>query len=106
VWDLKDLDNPTLVRQKLLSEPSSDHNLYVEGSLLYEANYKSGLRILDVSDPTNPTEMAHFDTKPYGKNDTGFAGAWSNYPYFERGIVVVTSIDEGLFVLEKPQQEL
>jgi hypothetical protein len=50
--------------------------------------------------------MAHFDTKPYGKNDTGFAGAWSNYPYFERGIVVVTSIDEGLFVLEKPQQEL
>ena len=106
VWDLKDLDNPKLVAQKLLSEPSSDHNLYVEGSLLYEANYKSGLRVLDISEPTNPVEMAHFDTKPYGNNAPGFAGAWSNYPYFESGIVVVTSIDEGLFVLEKPQQEL
>jgi len=106
VWDLKDLDNPKLVEQVLLSEESSDHNLYVEGSLLYEANYKSGLQILDVSTPTNPTEVAHFDTKPYGKNDPGFAGAWSNYPYFESGIVVVSGIDEGLFVLEKPQQEL
>jgi len=106
VWDLKDLDNPTLVGQKLLSEKSSDHNLYVEGSLLYEANYKSGLRVLDVSDPTNPTEMAHFDTKPYGPNDPGFAGAWSNYPYFENGIVVVSSVDEGLLVLEKPRQGL
>jgi choice-of-anchor B domain-containing protein len=106
VWDLQDLDNPTLVTQKLLSEKSSDHNFYVEGSLLYEANYKSGLRVLDVSDPTNPTEMAHFDTKPYGPNDPGFAGAWSNYPYFENGIVVMSSIDEGLFVLEKPRQGL
>ena len=106
VWDLKDLDNPKLVNQVRLPEKSSDHNLYVEGSLMYQANYKSGLRVLDVSDPTAPAEVAHFDTKPYGKNDPGFAGAWSNYPYFDSGIVVVSSIDEGLFVLEKPKQGL
>ena len=106
VWDLKDLDNPTLVKEVFLSTPASDHNQYVQGSLMYEANYKAGLQILDLSDPTSPTEVAHFDTKPFGPNSPGFAGAWSNYPYFENGTVVVTSIDEGLFVLEKPRKGL
>jgi len=106
VWDLEDLDNPELVNEIILGQPASDHNLYVEDRLLYESNYKAGLRILDLSDPTAPTERAHFDTKPRGPDDPGFAGSWSNYPYFENGVVVVSSIDEGLFVLEKPKQGL
>jgi len=108
VWDLKDLDNPKLVNQLMLSPKSTDHNLYVEGSTMYQSNYKSGLRVLDISNPTKPKEVAHFDTQPYGKNSPGFQGTWSNYPFFDNGIVVVSSIGEGLFVLEKPnlKQEL
>jgi len=106
VWDLKDLDNPKLVNQFKLPEKSTDHNLYVEGSTMYQSNYKSGLRVVDISTPTKPKEVAHFDTQPYGKNDAGFQGSWSNYPYFDSGIIVVSSIGEGLFVLEKPRQEL
>jgi hypothetical protein len=30
-------------------------------------------------------------------------GSWSNYPFFESGIVIVTSGREGLFVLKKRQ---
>ena len=106
VWDMKDLDNPSLVNQLALPEKSIDHNLYVEGGLMYQSNYKSGLRILDMSSPTEPKEVAHFDTQPYDDNGPGFQGSWSNYPYFDSGIVVVSSIGEGLFVLEKPKQEL
>jgi len=106
VWDLKDLDNPKLVKEFMLPEKSIDHNLYIEGSTMYQSNYKSGLRVIDISDRENPKEVAHFDTQPYGKNDPGFQGSWSNYPYFDNGIVVVSSIGEGLFVLEKPRQEL
>jgi choice-of-anchor B domain-containing protein len=106
VWDLKDLDNPKLVNKFKLPEKSTDHNLYVEGSTMYQSNYKSGLRVVDISTPTKPKEVAHFDTQPYGKNDAGFQGSWSNYPYFDSGIIVVSSIGEGLFVLEKPRQEL
>jgi len=106
VWDMKDLDNPKLVNQLALPEKSIDHNLYVEGSTMYQSNYKSGLRILDVSNPTEPKEVAHFDTQPYDENGPGFQGSWSNYPYFESGIIIVSSIGEGLFVLEKPQREL
>ena len=32
-------------------------------------------------------------------NNTSFDGTWSNYPYYGSGNIVVTSIDEGLFVL-------
>jgi choice-of-anchor B domain-containing protein len=106
VWDMKDLDNPKLVNQHMLPEESIDHNLYVKGSTMYQSNYKSGLRILDISDRENPEEVAHFDTQPYDENGTGFQGSWSNYPYFDSGIIVVSSIGEGLFVLEESKQEL
>jgi choice-of-anchor B domain-containing protein len=103
---MTDLDNPVLVNELMLPEKSTDHNLYVEGDRMYQSNYKSGLRILDISDRENPKEVAHFDTQPYGKNSPGFQGSWSNYPYFESGIIVVSSIGEGLFVLTPSKREL
>ena len=106
IWDMSDLDNPTLVDEMMLSKESTDHNLYVEGDRMYQSNYKSGLQIFDISDPENPTEIAHFDTQPYGENSPGFQGSWSNYPYFESGIIVVSSIGEGMFVLTPSRQEL
>jgi len=104
VWDVTDLDNPTLVNEHLFSVESTDHNLYVKGSTMYQSNYKSGLRILDVSDPENPEEYAYFNTFP-PNNENGFQGTWSNYPFFESGTIVVSSIGEGLFVLEESQKQ-
>jgi len=106
IWDMSDLDNPVLVDELMLPEKSTDHNLYVKGDRMYQSNYKSGLRILDISNPKEPTEVAHFDTQPYGDNSPGFQGSWSNYPYFESGIIVVSSIGEGLFVLTPSKREL
>jgi choice-of-anchor B domain-containing protein len=103
VWDLADLDDPVLVKEHLGTQPSIDHNLYVKGDLMYQSNYMSGLRILDISDRENPVEVAFFDTVPYGDNSPSFGGSWSNYPYFDSGIIVVTSIGEGLFVLKKQE---
>jgi len=105
IWDLSDLDNPVFSEYKLSTE-TSDHNLYVEGDRMYQSNYKSGLRILDISDRENPEEIAHFDTQPFDKNQPGFQGSWSNYPYFESGIIVVSSIGEGMYVLSPSKQEL
>jgi len=99
VWDVSDLDDPQLVTEHFGTQESSDHNLYVEGNLMFQSNYVSGLRILDVSDPANPVEVAYFDTVPYGDNSPGFSGSWSNYPYFGDGTVLVTSGSEGMFIL-------
>jgi choice-of-anchor B domain-containing protein len=78
-----------------------DHNLYVKGNLVYESNYKSGLRILDISNREAPVEVGYIDTLPFGENDASFAGSWSNYPFFASGNIVVSSIGEGLFIVKK-----
>jgi choice-of-anchor B domain-containing protein len=103
VWDLAKLDDPIVAREYLGPVRSSDHNLFVVGDRVYEANYGSGLRVLDISDRTNPKEIAFFDSAPYNDDgpghSSGESGAWSNYPFFESGIVVFTSVREGLFIV-------
>lgn len=99
VWDLADLSDPILVKEHVGTSKAIDHNLYVKGDRMYQANYTSGLRILDVSDPKNPKEVGFMDTHPGDDGKPSFAGAWSVYPYFKSGAIVVTSIGEGLFIV-------
>lgn len=101
IWDISDLDEPFLLSTYTGQVESIDHNLYIHDGYIYQANYQSGLRILDASDISNGklTEVAYFDTYPNG-NTPQFNGAWSNYPFFESGAIVVSSIEQGLFVLE------
>ncbi len=99
IWDIEDLDDPVLANEHLGVTTSTDHNLYIRDHLMYQSNYVSGLRILDVSDPVNPVEVAYFDTVP-GIDEPGFDGSWSNYPFFQSGIIAFTSRNEGLFVVQ------
>ncbi len=101
IWDVADLDDPQLVKEYTYGTTSSDHNLYIEDGLMYQSNYASGLRIHDISDPVNPEQVAYFDTTPMGSNGPGYIGSWSNYPFFESGVIIVSSIGEGLFLLQK-----
>jgi len=103
IWDITELEDPQLVKEYMWGNESSDHNLYVRGNLMYQSNYSSGLHIHDITDPENPVEVGHFDTMPVGDNGPGFAGSWSNYPFFESGTIAVSSIDEGLFLLRKAE---
>lgn len=99
IWDLRDLDDPVLASEYFADTKATDHNLYILGNTMYQSNYTSGLRVLDISDPANPVPVGHFDTVPYGGDTAQMDGSWSNYPYFESGIVVVTSQSEGLFLV-------
>ena len=101
IWDLADLEDPQLVKQHMGVEAAIDHNLYIRDNLMYQSNYRSGLRILDISDRENPREVAFFKTYPGEDSGVGFDGSWSNYPYLESGIILVSSIGEGLFILKK-----
>src|SRR5690606_36290349 len=62
IWDVADLEDPVLVTEHLGVESSTDHNLYIRGNLMYQANYASGLRILDITDREAPVEVGFFDT--------------------------------------------
>ena len=106
IWDVTDLDDPILAREYFADNTSSDHNLYIRGDLMYQSNYVSGLRILDISDRENPEVVGFFDTVPGSPDAPGMDGSWSNYPFFESGIIVVTSGKEGVFILRRREQTL
>ena len=99
VFDITDLDKPILANTFKSDLKTIDHNNYIIDTLLYQSNYSSGLRVLSIADPINPKEIAYFDTYPAG-DKFDYIGSWSNYPYFESKTIVVSSIEEGLFVLK------
>ena len=59
-----------------------------------------------LGDPENPEPAGHFDTVPYGEDVPGMGGSWSNYPYFESGIIAVTGTGDGLFILKDVSKRL
>jgi choice-of-anchor B domain-containing protein len=104
VWYLDDLEAPTLLgnyEATGLRAPAIDHNQYVLGDVAFQSNYRAGLSVLRIDDPATAglTEVGYFDTYPDFDNPS-FSGAWSNYPYFASGIVIVSDINRGLFVLQ------
>jgi choice-of-anchor B domain-containing protein len=99
VFDAFDLEAPVLVGYHDSPLNVIDHNLYVHGQYVYQSNYEAGLRILKIDNLSAAafTEVAYFDVYP-GSNARNFNGTWNNF-LFPSGVVVVTGIDEGFFVL-------
>ena len=58
-------------------ELGSPHNVFVSGDYAYIADSFNGLRVVDVSDPTNPQEVGFFD--PTGP--TAGQGVFFSDPY-------------------------
>lgn len=100
VWNVQDLDNPEMIGYYQHNTSSIDHNLYIKDDVMYQANYTAGLRILDISDPTpeNISELAYFDTTP-NNNNVEFGGLWSVYPWLSGDKIIVSDINQGLFIL-------
>ena len=106
IWDVAELDDPVLVGEYLGPDAATDHNLFIKGNRMYQANYQAGFRVVDITNPEKPFEVGHFDTTPYDGNPPGFNGAWTAFPFFESGTVIVSSMSEGLFVLRPRMQPL
>ena len=100
VFDIEDLDSPQHAFTYEAATAATDHNLYVAGNRVFQANYSSGLRILEFTSLANREmmEIAYFDTYPDG-DAAGFDGAWSVYPYLASGVILVSDQTNGLFVL-------
>jgi len=102
IVNVMDLTNPQLVKEHFGTTTATDHNLYIVGDLIYEANYRAGLQVLQMVSTSNTielTQVANFDVYP-NSNSNNFNGAWSNYPFFPSGTVIVSGIEQGVFVLK------
>lgn len=102
VIDMTDLDDPKLDFNYFGPMNSIDHNGYTHNGKFYQANYTAGLRVIDVSDIENEnmTELGSFDTFPVS-NDASFDGAWSVYPYFDSGNIIISDINTGFYLVKE-----
>ena len=101
VFDLEDLANPVLHHSYLGATNAVDHNGYTKGNSFFLANYTAGIREIDIQNIASGVmeEVGFFDTYP-SNNGTRTDGVWSVYPYFESGVIVISDIKRGLFLVK------
>lgn len=99
IFDVSNINNPVYVTDFSTGLRATDHNLYMRDTFIFEANYRSGLHIFDAANPIAPRHIGFFDTYPANDN-AGYQGAWSVYPFFPSGTVIVSDIQRGLFILD------
>lgn len=104
VFDLTDLDNPLYGFDYLGPTAAIDHNGYPNGNDYFLANYRAGVRVLDLSQigSNSLTEIGFFDTYPENDN-AAFNGVWNVYPFFSSGNIVISDIERGLFIIRKSE---
>ncbi|KAF8477083.1 hypothetical protein BDZ91DRAFT_757660 [Kalaharituber pfeilii] len=112
IWNITSLEAPIKTGNYKSPAIAIDHNQYVVKGLSYQANYGSGLRVVDVrsveSDPTGTyfKEVGFFDIFPEDDEQNGglglaeFTGTWSVYPYFKSGYIILNTIERGTFSLK------
>ena len=97
IFNVADPANVFFVSESFNSSPAVTHNVYVKDNLLFAANYRSGLRVFSLANPTAPAEIGYFDTWPEDDGKS-YNGLWSSFPYFESGTVIGSDLERGLFV--------
>ncbi|WP_423223988.1 choice-of-anchor B family protein [Candidatus Amarolinea aalborgensis] len=98
-FDISDLDHPVVLGHFSHSTTAIDHDLLIVGTRVFEANWRAGLRILDISSlpGLDFREMGYFDTVP-DSDSIGHTGAFAPYVWPD-GAVTVSDTESGLFIL-------
>jgi choice-of-anchor B domain-containing protein len=100
IWDVSTLDDFKVIGVHEGPTKSIDHNIFIKGNYAYQSNYRAGFFVLALDDVADGKleQVAYLDVYP-PDDDTAFAhGTWSNYPFFDNGIVAVHGYD-GLFIV-------
>ena len=105
IIDVRDLDNPQYVRTVDLGTTARDHNIYFapDGTLMM-TNWRAGFRHYDVSDFDNWVELGYFDTYPADDGLAVKSGSWSHYDHLSSGVIAVSDVESGLFLLRPTGQ--
>lgn len=97
-FDISDLTQPVLLSTYTGPTRAIDHNGFVRGNRYYMSNYERGLTVLDITNPAQPVDAGFFDTYPFS-NLPAFNGAWGTYPFLPSGLILISDINSGLYVL-------
>gem|GEM_PF-1720581 len=100
VLDLKNPSLPSvvaLIQANDTVDVSIAHNPMVRGHYLFIAHYYDGLQVFDISNPRQPVHKWYYPTShlPHAR---GYAGAWGVYAQLPSGTILVSDMQNGLFV--------
>ncbi len=84
------------------SEFTIPHNLIVNEGYLYVSYYYDGLQIYDLADPAEPKNIFHYPTSSIPHKNR-YEGAWGVYPLLPSGLILVSDMQEGLFVISQEE---
>ncbi len=101
ILDVSDFNNISVLSifNSGVDSESMAHNGIIKNDMLYLAYYHDGLRVFDISDPTNPTQTCVYDTY-LPNNHSSYKGAWGIYPYLSSGNIILSDMQSGLFILD------
>lgn len=74
------------------------HNLIWKDDFVYTAHYYDGLQIFDAREKSNVKRVAWYDT--YTQNSNRFSGAWGVYPFYKDNKVIISDMNNGLFLFK------
>lgn len=101
-YDISNLSN-IVELDRIQSNPGSQsivHNTHIinvaGNDYAVTSWYKDGFTIVDAGRPNNLVQVGNYDT--YAASGGGFEGTWGVYPYLPSGTIVVSNMEDGLFV--------
>lgn len=75
------------------------HNQMVACNYLYVSYYYDGLQVFDISDPLQIERVKYYDTSTL-PHDYSYRGAWGVNPWLPSGRILISDMQNGLFVFE------
>lgn len=99
VWNISNLANVTFVTnwQPTGITTSIVHNVEIYGNYALVAHYTAGIRLINITNPASPTEVAWYDTYP-STNAAQYNGIWGVY-MFPSGKIIGSDRQTGLYVV-------
>ena len=109
VWTLMTPGTPvkvaTINKETIGVDAYSPHNPVIAGDRLYISWYQAGVQVFDFADPANPEHIGAFDTFAGGRDTPGmylnaFGGNWGVFPFMGPDQVLLSDMENGLFVVD------
>lgn len=104
IWDAQDYNDIGLLGEYLAPNALA-HNAQFDNGLLYISHYESGVAVVDISDPANPTQIGLYDTW-LPSNNPAFNGCWGVFPHTNSGKIYGSNDNGKLYVLELSSIEI
>lgn len=100
IWNVQNLSN---VVQVAVWQPTGIttaivHNVEVYGNYAVIAHYAAGIRVVNISNPASPTEVAWYDTYP-ANNVFDYLGCWGVF-MFPSGKIIGSDMKTGLYIIK------